>query len=134
MMPAFELPKPSTAFTGSAGGRKKRPRKHDDAHLRWIRTLPSVIDGARPCEAAHVRYADPAYGKRISGTAEKPDDRWSLPLTAAQHRDQHSENEREWWAKQGIDPLDLALRLFGVSGDDEAAEQIIRTDIERRRA
>lgn len=123
--------RPSTAFALS-GTRKKRPRVEDDAHLRFIRLLPCCVTGVRTgIEAAHVRYGDITYGKRETGASEKSDDRWTVPLSQEQHRDQHAHNEREWWISKGIDPLKLAMLLHANSGDDEACECIIR---EARRA
>lgn len=120
---------PSTAF--SLGRGKKRPRKESVDHLKWIRSLPCIITGKRGLvAAAHVRYGDPAYGKRETGLGEKPDDRWSVPLSHHLHTGdlatQHANGEREWWAGHKIDPLSVALALHGMSGDDEAAETILR--------
>ena len=123
---AHAVRREATAFANAPAKGQKRPRKHDDAHLRWIRTLPCVISGKRPVEAAHVRYADPVYGKRLSGAGEKSDDRWTLPVSPELHRAQHDAgDERLFWARHGIDPLRVALALFGVTGDDEQAELIL---------
>lgn len=116
--------RPATAFSLSPG-KRKRPRAHDGKHLDFIRGLPCLVTGTRPVEAAHVRYAAPQWGKRASGMGEKPDDRWAVPLSPAMHREQHSENEREWWLSKGIDPIAVALALWGCSGDEEAAELIL---------
>lgn len=132
-MTAFKIPRPATAFANAPASGAKRKRVTDDSHLRWLRTLPSVIDGKRPVEAAHIRFADPAYGKRETGKGEKPDDRWALPLSPELHREQHAGNERLFWAKYGIDPCKVAGALYGVSGDDEQAELIIRTAQETAR-
>ena len=122
---AVEIIRPSTAFTLGAGGKTKRPRVKDDGHLRWLRGLPCVITGKRPVEAAHIRYSDPARGKYETGKNERPSDRWALPIHADKHREQHSMNERLFWSRHGLDPITLALALWGYSGDDEAAEAII---------
>lgn len=110
---------------------KKRPRKEDGAHLKWIRTLPCLVTGLRKhVEAAHIRYDSLQHGKPATPLGRKPDDRWAVPLSAEKHRladdAQHNSNEREWWERHGIDPITTAALLFAVSGDDEAAEQIIR--------
>ncbi len=63
-----------------------------------------------PCSGAGFRY-----GKRPTGKGEKPTDTWVLPLCPAHHRldneAQHQSNEREWWGRQGIDPLSLCVAL-----------------------
>ena len=122
----YRIVRDETAFANAPATGKKRPRKPDNAHLEFIRTLPCLITGKRPVEAAHVRYDDAAYGKRCVGVAEKPDDRWTVPLCPEKHREQHGMNEREFWAKHGIDPLKVAISLYFVTGDSEQAELILR--------
>jgi hypothetical protein len=117
--------RPDTAFTLSPG-KRKRPREHDDGHLRFIRTLPCLITGTRPVEACHIRYADPRYGKRETGMSEKPSDKYVVPLSPEKHREQHSMNEREFWEKHRIDPLAVATALWANTGDDEACEMILQ--------
>lgn len=121
---AFEIRRPDTAFALSPG-KKKRPRAHAQDHLRFIRSLPCLITGLRPVEAAHIRMAAPSYGKRAVGTGEKPDDRWTVPLDPGKHREQHSMGELGFWIKHDIDPIPVALALWGASGDDEACELIL---------
>ncbi len=104
----------------------KRPRKKQDSHLQWIRTLPSVISGQYGCEACHIRMADLSYGKRHTGMGEKPHDMWTVPMTPDEHRQQHSGSERAFWLRHGLDPCKLALALWSVSGDDEAAITIMK--------
>lgn len=120
----FAIKRPQTAFSLDPSN-KAQKRIKDDAHLAFIRTLPSVISGEYGCEACHVRYGDPRYRKKHTGGQQKPDDAWCIPLTPAEHRDQHAHNEREWWEKQGIDPLHLCLKLYAATGDREAALKII---------
>lgn len=124
---ALRIVRLATAFSNApVGKQRKRPREHDNGHLEWIRTLPCCITGAVPVEAAHVRYADPVYGKREVGKQEKPDDRWTVPLSVAKHREQHDTNERAWWARHGLDPLRIALALHACTGDDDQAFVILR--------
>lgn len=111
--------------------RQRRPRRTALAHLSWIRTLPCIVTWKREnVEAAHIRYGDPKWGKRAVGMGEKPDDRWTVPLSHSLHvggpESQHANGEREWWARVGIDPLPIALALWGVSQDDDAARDILR--------
>lgn len=125
-MAGFRIVRDPEAFGNAPSHGQKRPRKADDAHLRWLRTLPCVITGTRPVEAAHIRYADPSYGKRETGKAEKPDDRWALPLSTAKHREQHDMSEAAFWERHNIDPCKVALALYAVSGDDDQAALILR--------
>lgn len=91
---------------------QRQPREEDPAYLAYVRTLPCLVCGRRPCDAAHIRSAAPQYGKRHTGMAEKPDDRWTLPLCRQHHAEQHSTNELAWWAAQDIDPFALAAALY----------------------
>lgn len=96
--------------------RQRRPRIKNEAHLALIRQLPCVVCFRHPpSEAAHIRYGDCQHDKPPTGGAEKPDDKWTLPLCPEHHRTgrdaQHRMNEREWWLKHGIDPLALSKKL-----------------------
>lgn len=123
-MQAFAIRKEPTAFTLDKSGKDTASFK-DDAHLAFIRKLPSVVSGAYGCEAAHIRAGNADRNKKRTGKGQKSSDCWTLPLTPAEHRDQHASNEMEWWRSQGIDPFDLAARLYEVSGDVPAAVRII---------
>ncbi|PRD42073.1 hypothetical protein C5748_18115 [Phyllobacterium phragmitis] len=121
----FAVNRPSTAFSLSPTDRK-RPAKKDADYLKWLHELPCVVTGVRPVDPAHVSYADPRYGKRERGKSEKADDRWAVPLCRAEHDKQHSMDERAYWQSVGIDPLQVALAIYGVKGDNTMAEIIIR--------
>lgn len=121
---AFAIRRPSTAFSFDPST-KDHKRIRDEGHLAFIRTLPSVISGAYGVEACHIRYGDPLYRKKHTGAAQKPDDCWVVPMTPAEHRDQHSHNEAAWWQTQGIDALALARDLYVVTGNTDAAIAII---------
>jgi hypothetical protein len=125
-MMAGQIVRPQSAFT--LDGRRtltKRPRQTSAGHLEWLRTLPSVVRGTGPIEAAHIRFGDPRYAKPKVGMAEKPDDKFALPLAADQHRAQHAGSERAFWDKHGIDPVLVAALLWLHSGNDEAGRHII---------
>lgn len=112
--------------------RQRQPRIRDERHCKWIRSLPCIISGTRcGVEAAHIRFSDNIFGKRPTGKGERPDDRWTVPLSRDQHADQHRHGEREWWSRQGINPLAIAMALYRVSGNTEAGENIIREVRER---
>ena len=89
-------------------------------HLQFVRGLPCLACGRRPpSEAAHVRVGTDG------GTAQKPSDKFAVPLCAGCHGRQHQEGELTFWSELGIDPVDRAMRLWTVSGDPKAAERII---------
>lgn len=106
--------------------RQRRPRITSADHLAWLRTLPSLVPGAGPIDAAHIRYGDSRYAKPATGMGEKPSDRWCVPLAHDVHMSQHGRGERVWWEEQGIDPIIVAAFLWVHSGDEEAGLTIIR--------
>ena len=109
------------------GLRQRSPQRKDRPHLDWLKTLPCCVTGQEQAiDPAHVRYADPDYGKRQTGGAEKSDDCYAVPLCRTEHDRQHSMNEQEYWRQVGIDPLLLAVKLFAASGNDAAGRAIIR--------
>ena len=110
-MAGFAIKRPITAFANAPAAGKKRPREKDKGHLAWLSSLPCVITGKRPVHVAHVRYADPVYGKPQTGMAEKPSDKWTLPLCNRHHREQHGMNELAFWKKYSIDPFMLAITM-----------------------
>jgi hypothetical protein len=119
--------RPDTAFS-VASTKQRRPRDRNENHLKWIRTLHCCVCGAPGPDAAHIRAASAAHGKRETGGAEKPSDKWVVPLCRRDHDEQHSMNELLWWASKGIDPFTISLSLYAVSGDDEIGEAILRAN------
>jgi len=123
---ALQFRRPDTAFSLDKSSKATR-RIEDPAHLAFIRKLPSAVSGAMGCEACHIRSGSALHRKKHTGGQQKPDDAWTLPLTPAEHREQHSGNEAEFWRRHGIDPFELAIRLYEISGDVEAGRKIIAT-------
>jgi hypothetical protein len=125
----FRIPRHPEAFTRDKP--RKGGRQEEAKHLAFVRSLPCAVCGKRiHVEAAHVRYAEPAYGKTTAGMGVKPDDRWAVPLCAPHHREapdaQHAGNERAWWLGHRIDPLALAQALHACSGDEEMGEHVVQ--------
>ena len=99
------------------------------SHLVYIRSLPCLICGRAPSEAAHVRYSDARAAKVNPGMGQKPEDRWTVPVCAEHHRGlqgQHSSGEKAWWEGHRIDPIPIASYLWGVSGNYKAGCTIVR--------
>jgi len=92
--------------------RQREPRERDEKHLDYIRSLPCCICGGIDTEAAHIRTGTPELGKRPTGMAEKPSDKWALPLCNKHHREQHDfGDELGFWKCHGINPFVLAMTL-----------------------
>jgi len=113
-MPAPRIPHP-----GARDKPKPSPRRRVQ-HLAFVRQLPCVSCGkAAPSEAAHVRT------ETDGGVGMKPGDRYVVPLCTACHAEQHRVGELTFWATLRVDPLNVAFRLWTVSGDIDAAERIV---------
>ena len=125
---AGRIPIHPEAFSNDLRPNRKRPRQENDAHLKFIRTLPCLICGTRSrnIQAAHIKSASAAYGKRHTGAGEKASDCWTVPLCADHHSIQHQQGEMVFWRGYGIDPFAKALALFAASGDEDAAELVVR--------
>jgi hypothetical protein len=90
--------------------RQRQPRQKDERRLAWLRTQPCVICGAINTEAAHIRVGSIGHGKRDTGMAEKPSDKWTVSLCNWHHRRQHSMAELDFWREVGMDPFMTAIR------------------------
>jgi ERF superfamily len=82
-------------------------RLRDKGHIKWVSNHPCLICGRQPCEAHHLRFAQPrALGRRVS-------DEFTVPLCRVHHRELHRVgNERSWWDQFNIEPMPIALRLW----------------------
>lgn len=96
-------------------------RERDNGFLAYLRRQPCRIGLVAPgaCEGAvqacHVRYADAAKDKPVSGLQVKPSDRYATSCCAHHHREQHARgNERAWWASYGLDGLEQAALQFAA--------------------
>ena len=114
--------------------RQRQPREQNEKHLRFVAGLPCVICGSTQVQAAHVRFADLTVGKEYTGKQEKPADKYTVPLCVSHHAQQHRFDERAWWEMTCIDPVELALALFAVSGDQARGEVIVSSCREQRAA
>jgi hypothetical protein len=54
----------------------------------------------------------------------KPGDRYTVPLCTACHANQHRIGELSFWSAC-IDPLNVSLRLWIVSGDEKAGTRTV---------
>jgi hypothetical protein len=55
----------------------------------------------------------------------KPSDRYAVPLCADCHARQHLIGELTFWSALRIDPLNVASRLWTISGDLNAGERAV---------
>lgn len=119
--------------------RQRRPRLLDAGFLAFVRTKPCANPSCRhvPAEAAHIRMGNIDIGKPSTGMQEKPDDRWAVPLCAWCHREapnaQHKMNEGKFWKAVGVDPFQLAAKLYEEYGGTGGVIKIKRTKTKPRR-
>jgi hypothetical protein len=103
---------------------QKHPRVRDEKYLAYVRMQPCcVCKSPGPCDAAHIRTASTVYNKRATGMQEKPDDRWCVPLCRpipgvkrGCHKNQHSVGEMQFWRDLGINPFEIAIKLYAEGG------------------
>jgi hypothetical protein len=84
------------------------PRRYRDrAHLKFVSAQPCLICGRRPCDAHHLRFAQPrAIGRRVS-------DEFTVPLCRSHHRALHRHgDEAAWWQSNKIDAVAVAHELW----------------------
>lgn len=109
----------------------KTPRVHKRAHLDFIKSLPCVCCATKGIlrmadDPLHLRAGSAIHGKEQAGGGQTSDDRWTLPGCRPHHDLQHSMAELNFWKMFRIDPFLLALVLWGLSGNDHAAGEVIR--------
>jgi hypothetical protein len=95
---------------------KEPARKRSKAHLLFVRGQACLICKQTPCDAHHLKFAQPrALGRKVS-------DEFTVPLCRSHHRDLHRNgNEKAWWADMQIAPLPVAKDLWTASPVHEAA-------------
>ncbi|MCK1469186.1 ERF family protein [Bradyrhizobium sp. CW10] len=95
---------------------KEASRKRNKAHLAFVRDQPCLICKQTPCDAHHLKFAQPrALGRKVS-------DEFTVPLCRAHHQQLHRHgNERAWWSEVQISPLPLAKELWAASPVHERA-------------
>jgi len=84
------------------------PRRYRNReHLRSVVKMPCLVCGRKPSDPHHLRYAQPrALGRKAS-------DEFTVPLCRMHHREVHrAGDERAWWKAAGIDPLEVARKLW----------------------
>jgi ERF superfamily len=91
------------------------PRRYRNReHLRSVAKQPCLICGRKPSDPHHLRYLQPrALGR-------KPSDEFAVPLCRVHHRAVHrARDERAWWRTAGIDPIQVARKLWKDTRIDE---------------
>jgi hypothetical protein len=97
---------------------RKELRHRNKAHLGFVAAQPCVICQRAPCDAHHLKFAQPrSLGRKVS-------DEFTVPLCRDHHTELHRHgNERAWWADLQIDAVQQAKDLWmtTIRGDAVAA-------------
>jgi hypothetical protein len=85
----------------------KSTRRRSKAHLTFVASQPCLICKASPCDAHHLKIAQPrSLGHKVS-------DEFTVPLCRKHHQDLHRNgNEANWWANMQVAPLPIARELW----------------------
>jgi Protein of unknown function (DUF968). len=100
-----------SSLAGTHEPPQARPaRRRNKAHLIFVAAQPCAICQRTPCDAHHLKFAQPkALGRKVS-------DEFTVPLCREHHHDLHRRgNEMAWWANLQITPIEIAKVLWQSS-------------------
>jgi ERF superfamily len=101
-------PETSTSRADGLVSTSRKPtRRRNKAHLAFVASQPCLICQRSPCDAHHVKFAQPrTLGRKVS-------DEFTVPLCRDHHIQLHHQgNEAAWWANLKIAPLETASELW----------------------
>jgi hypothetical protein len=89
---------------------RKPIRARNKSHLIFVAAQPCLICQRSPCDAHHLKFAEPrTLGRKVS-------DEFTVPLCREHHQELHRHgNEAAWWANLKIAPLETATALWNVT-------------------
>ena len=89
---------------------KKPIRRRNKAHLIFVAAQPCLICKRSPCDAHHLKFAQPkTLGRKVS-------DEFTVPLCREHHHELHRQNnEMAWWANLRMTPIEIARELWQTS-------------------
>jgi hypothetical protein len=98
-------------------------RQRDKIHLRFVGKQPCLICARQPCDAHHLRFAQPR------GLGLKVSDEFTVPLCRGHHRELHrAGNEARWWAATGFDAISIARKLWTKTHPVRASVSVTGAD------
>jgi len=95
---------------------RKPIRARNKSHLIFVAAQPCLICQRSPCDAHHLKFAEPrTLGRKVS-------DEFTVPLCREHHQELHRHgNEAAWWANLKIAPLETAKALWSVTFRSETS-------------
>jgi len=86
---------------------RKPVRARNKSHLIFVAAQPCLICQRSPCDAHHLKFAQPrTLGRKVS-------DEFTVPLCREHHQQLHRHgNEIAWWANVNLAPLEMAKSLW----------------------
>jgi hypothetical protein len=89
---------------------RKTVRKRNKTHLAFIAAQPCLVCQRTPCDAHHLKFAQPrTLGRKVS-------DEFTVPLCRDHHQELHRNgNEIAWWANVQIAPIEAAKDLWDTT-------------------
>lgn len=131
MIGNFKKPKRERGHENS-DWRERRPGM-DAKHLANIRRLPCCIPGCKKDPGGQAHHLKDT-GAKERGMGVKSTDKHCVPLCEDHHlhgvERVGAKKELEWFAKFGIEALDLAAALWGARGDLETMRRIVLSNKE----
>jgi hypothetical protein len=96
------------------------PRRYRNReHLRYVAQQACLVCGRKPSDPHHLRHVQPRALSR------KPSDEFAVPLCRTHHRSVHrAGDEQAWWKQVGIDPIQVARRLWRQTRRSAASLQV----------
>jgi hypothetical protein len=94
-------------------------RKRNKAHLALVASQPCLICKTSPCDAHHLKIAQPrSLGRKVS-------DEFTVPLCREHHQALHRHgNEANWWADMQIASVPIAKQLWQTSPVHSASKSL----------
>jgi hypothetical protein len=127
---SIESPTAPEMMTHDVTVRAKTVRRRSKIHLLFVGSQPCLICQRLPCDAHHLKFAQPkALGRKVS-------DEFTVPLCRDHHIELHRfGNEMAWWANMQIAAMDVAKALWQTSpvhGTDRLQIESSQTDRAKR--
>ena len=96
----------------------KTVRQRSKRHLAFVAAQPCLICKRCPCDAHHLKFAQPrSLGRKVS-------DEFTVPLCRNHHEELHRYgNEAAWWANVQVAPMVVAKELWTVTLFQEDGKQ-----------